>query len=268
MNRLAQNLVLTLLGGAVVHTSALSDAYLNYVKPGFRPMLVAAGVVILLLGVLGMVQEWRRPYAGDAGRPGGHRDRRHGDQGAGDAGVGDHDAGDHDGSGGHRHGRGPAVAWLLCLPVVTVFLITPPPLGSYAAGRVTGPPPRPAAEPYRALPAGRDSTMAIGEFIGRAWTDRGRSLAGRRVVLTGFAMPAGRGGRWYLTRMQLRCCAADAFPLKVAVRGVPAPREDTWVRVTGTWVATPYEELPKGTVAPELAATAITRVPRPAEPYE
>ncbi|MEU8268565.1 TIGR03943 family protein, partial [Sphaerisporangium sp. NPDC049002] len=108
----------------------------------------------------------------------------------------------------------------------------------------------------------------LGEFIGRAWGDTNRSLLDRQVKLTGFAIHSKKRGQWYLTRMQLRCCAADAFPLKVAVLGVPAPRDDTWVEVTGAWVPTPYDQLPKGTVAPELRATAVVKVKQPDEPYE
>ncbi|GGK92236.1 TIGR03943 family protein [Sphaerisporangium melleum] len=250
---MAQSLVLTLLGGALLRVSAFSDLYLNYVKPGFRVPLVLAGAVLLVLGLLGLAEEWRRPYHAPPGKDG-------------------HDSLDgEDPAGSHGHARGPRVAWLLCLPVVAIFLISPPALGSFAAARQEAAPvPRPpaASTGYAALAADRATAMPIGEFIGRAWSNRGRSLAGRRVRLTGFAVPAEKKDQWYLTRMQLRCCAADAFPLKVAVVGAPAPRPDTWVEVTGTWVATPYEELPKGTVAPALTATALTKVTRPAEPYE
>ncbi|GII84656.1 TIGR03943 family protein [Sphaerisporangium siamense] len=238
MNRMAQSLVLTLLGGAVLRVSALSDIYVNYVKPGFRLPLVVAGLVILLLGVLGVAKEWRRPYPGK-------------------------------GPGQDGHGHGPWVAWLLCLPVIAIFLISPPPLGSYAAERDQTPPPRPApVGAYVAIAPGTATAMPVGEFIGRAWGDPNQSLRGRQVRLVGFVVPSKKKGQWYLTRMQLRCCAADAFPLKVAVLGAAAPRADTWVEVTGTWVPTPYDRLPKGTVAPEMKATRVAKVNQPGEPYE
>ncbi|MFC4531011.1 TIGR03943 family putative permease subunit [Sphaerisporangium dianthi] len=242
---MAQGLVLTLLGGALLRVSAFSTIYLNYVKPGFRVPLVAAGLVLFALGVLGLVQEWRRPYV-----------------------ASDRDKAGHDHKAGRPHG--PWVAWLLCLPVVAVFLISPPALGSFAASRDETPQPRPAAAPagYGALAGDRATAMPLGEFIGRAWGDESRTLAGRQVRLTGFAAPSKKKGQWYLTRMRLLCCAADAIPLKVAVLGLPAPRPDTWVEVTGGWVPTPYDQLPKGTVAPELRATGLTKVDRPAEPYE
>ncbi len=244
VNRMAQSLVMTLLGGAILRVSALSTVYVNYVKPGFRPLLIAAGLVIFALGVLGLVQEWRKPYTPKA-----------------EAGTEQESVGE------HRHG--PRVAWLLCLPVIAIFLIAPPPLGSFAAERDETPQPRPSAlDAYDVLARDKPTAMPLGEFIGRAWGDANRSLVDRQVRLTGFATHSKKKGQWYLTRMQLRCCAADAFPLKVSVLGVPAPRDDTWVEVTGAWVPTPYDRLPKGTVAPEMRATAVAKVRQPDEPYE
>ncbi|GAA1258505.1 TIGR03943 family protein [Sphaerisporangium rubeum] len=237
MNRMAQGLVLTLLGGALLRVSAFSTIYLNYVRPGFRPFLITAGVVVLVLGVHGLVQEWRRPYA--------PREKGHDD-------------------------HGPGVAWLLCLPVVAIFLISPPALGAFAAGRDETPQARPTAATgsYAALTTRGPAAMPLGEFIGRAWGDQHASLRDRQVRLAGFVTPSRKHGQWYLTRMQLRCCAADAFPLRVGVLGVPAPKIDTWVEVTGTWVPTPYDRIPAGTVAPELRATSVVTIAQPDEPYE
>jgi uncharacterized repeat protein (TIGR03943 family) len=254
LNRMAQSLVMTLLGGAILRVSALSTIYVNYVKPGFRPLLIAAGLVIFALGVLGLIQEWRRPYV-PAKQPG--------------TAPGQEQARESTESHHHDHSRGPRVAWLLCLPVMAIFLIAPPALGSFAAERDDTPQPRPTAlDAYGALTKDKPTVMPLGEFIGRAWSDANRSLKDRPVKLTGFVVPSKKKGQWYLTRMQLRCCAADAFSLKVTVLGVPAPRDDTWVEVTGAWVPTPYDQLPKGTVAPEMKATGLAKVEQPDEPYE
>ncbi|WP_214415608.1 TIGR03943 family putative permease subunit [Sphaerisporangium fuscum] len=244
---MAQSLVTTLVGGAILRISLLSDSYLNYVKPGFRFPLIAAGLVIFALGVHGLMQEWRKPYV---------------PKGRADAAP--------EPEPGHDHEpHGPRVAWLLCLPVIAVFLIAPPALGSFAAERDETPQPKPVAlDGYGALPPDQVNAMPLGEFIGRAWSDANTSLRDRKVKLTGFAVRSRKKGQWYLARMQLRCCAADAFPLKVAVLGVPSPPRDTWVEVTGTWVPVDYDELPKGTVAPEMKATGVTKVAPPAEPYE
>ncbi|RVX41306.1 putative repeat protein (TIGR03943 family) [Nonomuraea polychroma] len=153
----------------------------------------------------------------------------------------------------------PRVAWLLAAPVFAIVLIAPPALGSYAARRqTTAPPP---ATAYTGPPA---ADLTLGEFIGRAY-GTSTSLAGRPVRLTGFAVTSGRG--WHLTRMRINCCAADALALEVTVEGAPAPPEDSWVRVTGTWV--PWKNgIPRDYTPPAIAATEIVRIEPPAEPYE
>ncbi|MFB9718751.1 TIGR03943 family putative permease subunit [Planobispora longispora] len=270
VNRATQNLVLILLGGAVLRISAFSATYLNYVKPGFRPFLIGAGAVLMLLGVSGLVQIWRSKgtEADDHRR----EDRAHGsrtedghdDHGQGDRGHDGHGRGGH----GHAHG-GPRVAWLMCLPVFAIFLIAPPALGSFAAARDDAPRPRSQAlTAFTPLEGDGPVDMKIGEFIGRAWDDETRSLSGRQIRLTGFVVPSKKKGQWFVTRMQLACCAADAFALKVAVKGVPAPPADTWVEVTGAWVPHGFEKMPAGIVHPELAATDVMKIDAPAEPYE
>lgn len=238
MNRLTQSMVLVLLGGAVLRITTVSTAYLNYVRPGFRPFLIAAGVVVVVLGVIGLVQEWRGPT-----EPDGHH--------------------------GHHHAHAPRVAWLLTLPVFAIFLIAPPALGAFSA-RSEEAPARPvtAAESYDTLSAGQVNEMTIGEFVGRAWGEAD-ALAGRQVRLTGFSVPsAKKKDRWYLARIQIACCAADGVALKVAVLGTEMPPENTWVEVVGTWKRPPSGELEPGTVAPELNVTSITPIPQPVEPYE
>ncbi|WP_169807470.1 TIGR03943 family putative permease subunit [Herbidospora mongoliensis] len=223
---MTQSLLLILLGGAVLRITTVSSEYLNYVKPGFRFLLIAAGAVVLILGVAGLFKK----------------------------------------EDGHR---GPGVAWLLTLPVFAIFLIAPPPLGSYAA-RSEDAPARPAASALTAYtPLTKPvSDMTIGEFLGRAWGDSTQSMAGKQVKLTGFAVPSKKDGQWYVARMQIACCAADAVPLKVAVLGMPAPEEDQWIEVTGTWVPPKEGAPPPGTAAPEMTAVDVTEIPQPVEPYE
>ncbi|MEU6408077.1 TIGR03943 family protein [Microbispora sp. NPDC046933] len=253
---MSQSLVLTLLGGVVLWISALTTSYLNYVKPGFRPFLLAAGAVVLALGITGLVQEWRRPYAGAHA---GHVRE----------GTGEH-------AEGHDHSRAPKVGWLLCLPVFAIALIAPPALGAFAARTEDGPARPPAtAGSYVPLSGEKIIPMAVGEFIGRAWDFRERTLTGRKVRLTGFVVRSKRKDRWYVTRMQMSCCAADAIALKVAVLGAAPPPDDTWVEVTGAWVPPRSREIPNGTVPhetttgpPEMTAVQVTEIPQPSEPYE
>lgn len=280
MNRMSQSLVLVLLGGAVLRVTLLSTTYLNYVKPGFRPFLIAAGVVVFVLGVLGLVQEWRKPYSTSEGETEGpahaaghdhrpaHTDGISG--GASDGHADEHSAEHSGGQGdGHDHSHGPRVAWMLCLPVFAIFLIAPPSLGAFAARSEEAPIRPPVAlDAFVPLAAGKVTAMPLGEFIGRAYGDSNNSLAGKQVRLTGFVVRSAKKDRWYVARIQIACCAADGLPLKVAVLGVPRPPEDTWVDVTGTWIDPKSDKIPNGTVAPELAATDVTEVPKPAEPYE
>ena len=255
---MAQGLILLLLGGAVLRISAFSTTYLNYVKPGFRPFLIVAGAVVFVLGVVTLVQEWRKPHVPEAERV--RRAEQAGQRPDG-----------HDHGHGHDHSRGPRVAWLMCLPVFAIFLIAPPALGSFAAAREDSSPPPPppeVVEGYAPLVGDKPIAMPIGEFVGRAWGDPKRSLTGKQVRLTGFVVRSKKKDTWYVARMQLNCCAADAIALKVAVRGAPAPPENTWVEVTGTWIPPKSRKLPNGTVPPEMTAVSVNKVPQPTEPYE
>ncbi|MGC5009804.1 TIGR03943 family putative permease subunit [Streptosporangium sp. DT93] len=287
MNRVTQNLVLTLLGCAVLRISAFSPTYLNYVKPGFQPFLIGAGAVLVILGVVGLLQVSRagdlsagRAATGGHGRsprdhdetPGtssghGHVPGSDGSHGPDDLDVPHGQDGSH---GGHDHaGGGPRVAWLMCLPVFAIFLIAPPALGSFAASRDDTPPPRDQSlSSFTPLTGTGAVTMTVGEFIGRAWDDDKKSLTGRTVRLTGFVSPARKKGQWYVTRMQIACCAADAFPLKVAVKGLDAPPADTWVEVTGTWIPQTFGKMPNGVVYPQMTGESLAVVKAPDEPYE
>ncbi|MFF3442481.1 TIGR03943 family putative permease subunit [Streptosporangium sp. NPDC002721] len=265
MNRVTQNLVLTLLGCAVLRISAFSTTYLNYVKPGFRPFLIGAGVVLVILGLIGLLQASR---AGDTTAKKSAKDDKHGH-------PGEHNEHDEHGRAvtsehGHDHAHGgPRVAWLLCLPVFAIFLIAPPALGSFAASRDDTPPPRDQAlSSFTPLVGTGAVEMTIGDFIGRAWDDDKKSLTGREVKLTGFVSPAKKKGQWYVTRMQIACCAADAFPLKVAVKGLPEPPADTWVEVTGTWIPQTFGTMTTGVIYPQMTGKSLTKVDAPDEQYE
>ena len=250
MKRQTQSLLLLILGGALLNISAFSGTYVNYVRPGFRPLLIGAGVVLVCLALTALVRQWR-----DRGRTGAHA-RGHRPQQ------------DHDHGQGHGHGHGPRVAWLLAIPVFAIVLIAPPALGSFAAGGEDVPaPPPPAPTTYRTLSDKGVTELRLGEFIGRAYHPSGTSLVGRKVKLTGFVTPSKKKDRWYVTRMQISCCAADAIALKVAVEGEPAPGPDTWVEVTGIWI--PWKsKIPNGYSITAMKASRVTEIDPPSEPYE
>ncbi|XRQ06681.1 TIGR03943 family putative permease subunit [Actinomadura welshii] len=259
MSKAAQNLLLIGLGAAVLWITLGSGEYVNYVRPGFRYPLVAAAVALLALGAAGLRREWRD--APGHGHAPGHA-HAHGH-------TADGDAAGH----GHDHSRGPRVAWLLGLPVLAIFVIAPPALGSFTAARDTdraAPPPAPPDDGFRPLSAASGPVdMTMGEFIGRAYeaqTGDPAKFQGVPVRLTGFVTPAGkkRAG-WQLTRMKIACCAGDAVPFPVRVRGVPQPPADSWVQVVGVWEPPAQQDR---TVVQTIRARSLTKVEKPENPYE
>lgn len=242
MRRYGSSLLLVLVGAAVLRISAFSELYLRYVQAGLRPYLVVSGVVLVLLGLAMAVV---RRSAHD-----------------------DHEAGHEDDGHHHDHGGSPRIAWLLTLPALALLLFPPPALGSYSAQREAAQTAAQGVGTFPALPAGNPVALTLAEFGSRAIYDSGRSLKGRTVRVTGF-VTHGDDGAWYVTRLLVTCCAADATTNKVEVRGDAdgAPPVDTWVTVTGTWH-------PKGKLGTDAAwpavldASSVKRVKQPADPYE
>jgi uncharacterized repeat protein (TIGR03943 family) len=250
VTKTAQNLLLILVGAAALWITVATDEYLNYVKPGFRPLLVGAAVALIALGAAGVRRDWT--------------------DGAGHAGRGDDTDDDTDDNDHHDHGHGPRVAWLLCLPALAIFLIAPPALGSFTASRDNARSAPPPAEGFGALkraPSGGPTEMTLGEYIGRSFEahiGEPARFQGVPVKLTGFVTPRTKGG-WHLTRLRMSCCAGDAIPLRIVVHGAKQPPRDSWVQVVGTWRPS------AGAVATgvhELTATGVHPIKKPRNPYE
>ncbi|NMO38336.1 TIGR03943 family protein [Streptomyces sp. GMY01] len=166
----------------------------------------------------------------------------------------------------HAH-REPRVAWLLLLPLFALILVAPPALGSYSAVRSGT-----ALQPpygYASLPPGDLLRLSVVDYATRAIYDHGRTLAGRRVQVTGFVALDGDGTP-YLVRMALNCCAADAQPVKIALTGrvPPVLEPDTWLRVTGVYTARRTRDPVNDGPIPYLEVTAAQPVPTPADPYD
>jgi uncharacterized repeat protein (TIGR03943 family) len=226
--------------GATVVWLWRSGEDLNYVRPGLAPLVLAAGVVLLALGLL-------RP-------PGLH--------GTGADGSGE-------GPGGHHH-RG-RVGWLLLVPVLVVLLVQPAALGSYAASsRSVVPGGGDGQFPPLSAPVRGAVPMTMAEFVTRAVRDPAQSLAGVRVRLTGFAAPAeGGAGGYRLTRFVIFCCAADAEALQAVVAGDPTARaRDQWLEVEGTWVPRPAAVEDPTPPPPVLRADLVRPVAPARPPYE
>jgi uncharacterized repeat protein (TIGR03943 family) len=262
LNRIAQGLVLVLLGASALTATVPTNMYLNWVKPAFGPFLIAAGVVMAALGVWLVVAELR----GEAEEEHAHHAHAGDDEAVAQA-YG------HGGDHGHDHSRAPRVAWLLLLPVLAVFVVAPPALGSYTvqstASESTAPPPQRERsgqfdDGLEEAAAGEVVPLELRQFVMRAWIDEDRLLADRTVELTGFAVPADDG--WYLARLQMACCAADAVVNKVLITDGPVPEADSWWTVRGTWVE------PEGELFDvnehRFTVTGIEEVTDPPDPYE
>lgn len=268
MKRPFQVMLLVLGGLGLLHASLFTDLCLRYVKEGMRPMLIASGVLLLLLGV---AEAWshRRPDTGDEAAERGEDEGHDGDGAGGGGGDGDgHGHGDRHGHGhehgdGHDHSTPPRVAWLLFLPVLSLLFYAPPALGAYTASRQA---PRAVAERehFDPLPATSPLPITLTDFTSRVQQDREQAIKGRTVRMTGFVTPDKRGG-WYLTRIILNCCAADAQSVTVRIYGTRALPADTWVSVTGTWH--PGGTLGTRSAPVALDARTVKKVGRPTNGY-
>ncbi|MEU1042935.1 TIGR03943 family putative permease subunit [Streptomyces sp. NPDC005551] len=247
MRRPLQVLLLVLSGLGLLHASLFTDLCLRYVKPGMRPMLIVSGALLILLG---LAEAWsvRRPDA-----EGGHDGRRGGGSN-GDSGDGH----------GHDHSSVPRVSWLLFFPALSLLFLAPPALGAYTAARQ---PPRAVTEKrdFDRLPATSPVPMTLTDFTSRVRQDRERAVAGRTVRMTGFVTPGRRDDSWYLTRIIISCCAADAQSVRVRIHGAAALPANTWVSVTGTW----HRGGTLGTKSAAIAldARTVDKVAKPVNAY-
>jgi uncharacterized repeat protein (TIGR03943 family) len=242
VRREATNVLLVLVGGALIKIT-LDGTYLRYVKPGVRPWVLAAGIVLVALAVVAILRDIRA---------GGH------------AGPGpEHDD-------GHGHHRASRWVWLLMLPVLAIFLIAPPALGADSVLRAGGRTPPAVTQQGNAafppLPRGPVVPLPMSEFITRTVWDSTNSLAGRTVRLTGFVVHD--GGADYVARLVITCCAADATPMKVALTGGEAAElpDNQWVEADGTLRAGSATQANGYT--PTLLLAHLRTVPAPADQYE
>lgn len=227
MRRETQNILLILLGGALLKIS-FSGLYLRYVQKGFLPLLVAAGVIMILLALFAIARDIR-----------GHET--------------------------HAHDHSTRSTWLMLLPVLAVFLISPPALGLDVVNNASDTNRPTSRSGFAELPSGEVIPLSLTEFITRtAWDDSG-TLDNRTVRLTGFI--ARSEGQTYVARLSISCCAADARPLKVRLVGEdPAFADEQWVEVTGKVVAGSATK--EASYVPSFTIQSVNAVSPPAEPYE
>lgn len=237
MNRLAQGVILLLLGGAVLRATLGSDQiYLRYVKESLQPFLIGAGALLCLAAIMTIIYELTS--------------RREED--------------DHDGHGHHE----PRVGWMLLAPVLGLLLVSPPALGAFAAGQ-SGSARLQDTNLYPPLPEGNPAQISVLDYATRAIFDRGESMKGRTVRLTGF-LSQGPEGRQVLTRIMLSCCAADGRPLKIGMEGSPPKgvADDQWVEVIGRYSATTAKDPINGEEIPHIEVVEWRPIDPPRNQYE
>jgi uncharacterized repeat protein (TIGR03943 family) len=235
VNRQIQAVLMLLLGGAIVKIS-VNGSYLRYVKHGLRPLLILAGALLVAAAILTLWHEFR-PRGGP----------------------------NHDDGHGHHE---PSVGWLLILPALGLLLLSPPALGSYAAGKSGTVVAAPESD-YPPLPAGDPAPVTLLDYASRSLFDSGRSLTGRHLRLTGF-ITAGPDGHPALARIVLTCCAADGRPIKVGLAG-NAPTglaAGTWVQIDGGYSPQVGKDPTNKARVPYLKVSAWQETPPPQQPYE
>jgi uncharacterized membrane protein YcgQ (UPF0703/DUF1980 family) len=150
MGKETQSVLVALLGGVLIGIT-VSGRFTNYVKPGFGPLLLASGIILLLVAAFSLVQvvradRRRSPGAdpvtatGDAAG-GAHRNLptgvahdHTGDETEVDAHGPSGDEGDDVDAHGHTH-DGSRAPWLILVPVMVLLLIAPSALGADAVAR-------------------------------------------------------------------------------------------------------------------------------------
>lgn len=273
MNREVQSVLLILLGSAITRI-ALTDVYLRYVKETLQPFLVATGIILFALGVLALVDIIRssRKETGElehAALVVDHADGSETVEPIADSQIG---AEAHD---GHGHGE-MRIAWLLLLPVLSILLVAPPALGAYSAEKEPSTVLQPVAD-FDPIPPGNPAEISLSEYAVRAVWDDGNSLEGREIQLTGFVTPVPEGAKpndlpsgatatWWVTRLSLACCAADASVTKILAVDTPKLPPNTWVQIVGMWI--PGGGTESDRAIPWIEVQSIKQVPQPANPYE
>lgn len=224
---------ISMLVGAVVLRLTFTDTYRRYVQPAMGKWLLVAGIALILLGLVTLVNALRNVEPEEA----------HG----------------HD----HEHSHSVGVGWLLLAPIAALLLVAPPTLGAYGVNRAGAIHVKPGKAFFKPLQR-KDAPvqMTLLEYIERSLEHNGASFHAVPVKLTGF-VAGSEAGSFRLARYQIACCAADATPIVMEVVGTSGtpPSNDQWVTVTGTF-------RPGGGELPRLAATSIVEIPAPQDPYE
>jgi uncharacterized repeat protein (TIGR03943 family) len=175
----------------------------------------------------------------------------------------------------HHSGHGPRIGMLLLLPLVMFLVVQPAPLGAFAAARgvENRVPDVVSADAYPALPEARDGAVDIrlSDLLSRIAHEPNTPVRTTPVRLTGFVTPDENVADGFrLTRFAISCCAADAVPMQVVVRGVAdVPPADTWIEVVAVWSGEVVEaERTWQGGLPVMDPRSIRTIDGPSAPYE
>jgi uncharacterized repeat protein (TIGR03943 family) len=153
--------------------------------------------------------------------------------------------------------------WLMMAPVVAIVIIAPPALGAFSADRaLVGVDTRMHKE-FPPLAGPSPHRLPVIDFTTRVLWDSGRTVQSEDVQLTGFVLRQRPDG-FVLARLVITCCAADARPVEVIVRTTDRPSLSSWQTVVGRYAGRD----PVLPTFPVLAATSVTPVRPPTNPYE
>jgi uncharacterized repeat protein (TIGR03943 family) len=251
----AQGGLLTALGAMGVRL-VLSRQFLRFVRPGMKLPLLAASVLLIVLGIATLLRAWRTPSSDDHA----------------------HDvapmADEHTGH-SHAPGKGPSVGWLLALPLAVLLLIEPTSLGAYAASRQAVKTTRLSQAEgvvFDPLPAKQDGRLELSltDFSERGLYDSKESLKGQPVRLVGFVNHDKTApGGFFLTRFKIACCAADAYPIQVVLLGDAGQwPDDTWLTIDGVWKPTEVQPDAKDLLRAQITVQKVTKMTTTPDPYE
>jgi uncharacterized repeat protein (TIGR03943 family) len=211
MSRESENIMLLMIGLATGMIT-VTGAFVRYVKPALEPWLYLTAVVLIVLALVAIIGDLRRPAVSP-----------------------DHDH-DHGLDDGHSHAN--RAVWLLLIPVVVLIFVTPPALRPQASvPSISAVSADSIRRPFPPLPPGRAPEVSVPDLMIRGVQDSAGTLDGRLITVIGFTLRDGDAVD--LGRFSVLCCAADARLARVRLGGSGAAEaasipEHSWVRVEGT----------------------------------
>lgn len=254
MNKETRAIVIGMLGGLLLAIT-LSGKFTSYVKPGFRPMLLIAGGVLVVLAVVSLVMAMREDSrSGD--------DHEHEPESSEDL-----------AHAGHQHStRAP---WLMLAPVLVLLFVAPPALGAEAVDRGINcgiPAPDGTSYPSRRvkdadpLPVTSPVPLTMQDFVQRSLYDSAYSTVNADIEVEAFISRSNCDGDGYsLVRLKISCCAADAIAIRAHVDEPTQYPSNTWVKAVVRAVKDSGDQ--SDNYVPTATVISLTPISQPDDPY-